>query len=548
MTCVNKLYWCRLTDDQKEIYQVVQSGHNVFITGKAGTGKSFLVKELFRNFVRRGVSCAIISSSGISGTLYNELGVAVPTVHAYYALETANRPWRQVVERSAANNLVREKLSSVECIIWDEASMSSRRVFEITNYIHHLLAPCNDTWKPFAGKQVVVVGEFLQLQPVPNFFDEGRPMFESHIFCKALSHRYELSTIMRQDPKELQFLQCLGEVRLGYCSGTSQRFLEYLSITLTDEFVRLTATDDGDTRGIQCPAEKVIILKPGCKVMLLWNVSDKLRNGSSGIFVESKEGNIIVDFPDVGHTCLQRQTWYKRLLTGIAVGSRRQYPVAPMYAITCHKSQGLTLQAAVVHCSREFVPGLTYVSFSRVETCENLQVIGFSKEQLLKPGEAFLRVCEGHRDPVNGHEFSCCRNQLLSEEEMIVVESDYNAEVENDARLRFNGDALWNESEQLVSSFFERGEPEEQVVDLNTVYALLTEEGQNSILRNTPADFDLRHILEEIKVKEVLSDFSKRVNEEVEKLITLDQENRKVMGQILWYRAVQIIIVIQMWN
>ena len=170
---------CRLTDDQKEVLQVVERGHNVFITGQAGSGKSFLLKEIFRSLVRRGIRCAIICSSGIGGTVYDELGMKVGTVHAYYGFQTADLPWTLGVERVTSHNLVRERIKGVECIVWDEASMSSRRIFELVNYVHHLLATEGKTMKPFGGKQLVVVGEFVQLPPVPDFFDEGKPMYES---------------------------------------------------------------------------------------------------------------------------------------------------------------------------------------------------------------------------------------------------------------------------------------------------------------------------------------------------------------------------------
>lgn len=127
---------CRLTDDQKEVLEVVERGHNVFITGQAGSGKSFLVKDIFCSLVRRGIRCAIICPSGIGGTVYDELGVKVGTVHAYYGFQTADLPWTLVVEQVTSHNLVRERIKGVKCIVWDDASMSSRRIFELVNYVH----------------------------------------------------------------------------------------------------------------------------------------------------------------------------------------------------------------------------------------------------------------------------------------------------------------------------------------------------------------------------------------------------------------------------
>lgn len=164
------------------------------------------------------------------------------------------------------------------------------------------------------------------------------------------------------------------------------------------------------------------MLKVGCKVMLLWNLSEKLRNGSSGIFIGQAEKELIVDFPEVGKVSLKRETWNKRLVTGSIVGSRKQYPVAAMYAITCHKSQGLTLPAVVLHSSKEFVPGLTYVACTRVESCNHLQIVGFDRSHLLKPNKESVNICDGHCEP--GTDTSCCRDHLLSEEDLSVLDAD----------------------------------------------------------------------------------------------------------------------------
>ena len=153
--------------------------------------------------------------------------------------------------------------------------------------------------KPFGGKQLIVVCEFL------SSFDEGRHMFESSLWKKVLSHRYELIITMRQDRSERSFLQCLKEIRLGFCSEVSEEFIKGLSRNLEDnlrreathiyfhkarvlffncnvlrslpgEFIRLVATDQGNKTGIFEPLseelEKLIHRKHPTHLMgqIMW--------------------------------------------------------------------------------------------------------------------------------------------------------------------------------------------------------------------------------------------------------------------------------------
>ena len=108
-----------------------------------------------------------------------------------YGLTTAELPWWQDIHRSLSNSLVCDRVKAINMIIWDEASMSSRRIFELVNLLHHDLADDLCHMYPFAGKQLILVGEFLQLQPVPNMFDEGCYMFELPLFDHAISHGYQ---------------------------------------------------------------------------------------------------------------------------------------------------------------------------------------------------------------------------------------------------------------------------------------------------------------------------------------------------------------------
>ena len=172
----------------------------------------------------------------ISCTVY-EHGHA-STVHSWYGLQDANMPRRIVVERAADNSLVRERVRSVDVIIWDEASMSSQRIFEIVNVLHHELAVDEVSKQhPFAGKQIILVGEFLQLKPVSSIFDEGNFMFLSPLFTLAIPHRFELTQVMCQSDPE--FLFAISEIRMGKCSERTEQFLSFLQRDLQEDMERV---------------------------------------------------------------------------------------------------------------------------------------------------------------------------------------------------------------------------------------------------------------------------------------------------------------------
>lgn len=387
----------RLTDEQLRVISCAEDGHNLLLTGIAGSGKSFVVKTILEHLRRRKRNVAIVCSSGISCTVYSP--IKAHTVHSHYALQTADMPSEMVIQHSTSMEHCVQRMRAVDTVIWDEAAMSSKRTFELVNAIHYRITTDLDRFKPFGGKQIILVGDFLQLRPVPGMFDGGHFMFEAALFHLAVPHRFQLSRSLRQINADERFLRAIEELRLGWCSVSTEEYMKSLSrpipgepihiyfrkasvqlhnhdviIDMEGEAMRFDCQDVGKVAGISCPAEEKLILKPNAKVMLVWNVSDKLRNGSPGRFLGVKKGNLEVHFEGHGKVQIQKQTWSKRNRAGEVVGSRSQFPIVLFYACTCHKVQGLTLPSAVVHCSKEFVPGLTYVATSRVHVPENLQL------------------------------------------------------------------------------------------------------------------------------------------------------------------------------
>lgn len=440
-----------------DIVAFVLQGHNVLVTGQAGVGKSTVVESILADTRKKNRKVAVVCSTGKACEVYKP-GVAI-TVNSFYGFLTAELPWKNLIERAIMNDKVRERVKDTDIIIWDEASMSSSRMLELVNNIHIELAEPDDKRYPFGGKQMIIVGEFLQLNPVPSYFDKGNFMFMAPLFTFAISHRVQLTTVMRQNKSEREFLSALSQVRIGVCSDETDSFLTSLARPLSCEdahnalhiffrkvpsmlynraeldklpgdICRFDVLCEGQTNNMKCPCDDVLFLKENAKVMLVWNLSHNLINGVLGLFLRVISNDTIeVHFPRQGTVFVKRETWFNHNRQGRTIGTKSQFPVILAYGITCHKSQALTLSAAVVHCSREFVPGLTYVAMSRVRSADHLQLLWFNRNWLLQPSERTIsECCTNFGYPVA--DLTCCRKKLIDDSRLLEV-MDRNDEPED---------------------------------------------------------------------------------------------------------------------
>ncbi|XP_028415618.1 ATP-dependent DNA helicase PIF1-like [Dendronephthya gigantea] len=314
---------------------------------------------------------------------------------------------------------------------------------------------------PFGGIQVLLVGDFCQLPPIRTVLDAGRPVYESDIFKRAFSHRIELKEVKRQGASEERLKKALDQLRTGKCDEETETYFHALSrgseefdnprdtvhiyfrkfpvevhnvdvlVSLPGELLVFESIDTGSPQYLESTVPKFLTLKPECNVMLLFNINDHLKNGCRGRFVRvNEDGQLFVYFAKVGTVCIERRTWYKYDRNGGVKASRTQFPISPCYAITVHKAQGLTIDRAVVHCSQEFVTGLTYVAISRVREESALQVIGFRRKFLLPLPNALSSLLENNSDP--NLTFQCCGNVQL--DDCLFQCKEYN-QVEEDDRI-----------------------------------------------------------------------------------------------------------------
>ncbi len=321
--------------------------------------------------------------------------------------------------------------------------MSSQRIFELVNILHHMVSKNS---LPFGGIQVILVGDFLQLKPIRTLLDKGSPIFDSKLFHEAFPHRVELKEVKRQRESEIRLKKALEQVRSGECSDETEAYFTSLDrecegygankvvylyfkkllveihnmnvlSSLPGKLIVFESVDTGCTQVLESTVSKVLTLKPNCNVMLLYNINSQLRNGSQGKFIDLDKSEdteqLRVHFPKVGTVTIDRRTWYKYNRNGCIQASRTQFPLTPCYATTVHKAQSLTMNAIIVHCSWEFMSGQTYVALSSVREESALQVIGFQRRSLLPVPTELLSLADDQCNP--DPTLLCCRNIHLGD-------------------------------------------------------------------------------------------------------------------------------------
>lgn len=553
-----------LTEEQTEIFQFARTGHNLLITGQAGTGKSWVVNTIREDCKQRGQNVALVCSSGIACQVY-ERGIAA-TAHSYYGLGAADMPSENLIARAVSDKRVRERLHQVDVIIWDEASMSSARMLELANALHHAVADkvMGNDKVPFGGKQMIIVGEFLQLRPVPNTFDSGNFMFTSNVFKHAVPHRFQLTKLLRQSESNKQFLKAVSEIRLGICSEETKTFIGTLSRNLDSQLARIAthiffkknavlmfnrsrveelegdyarfdAVFEGKGERMNWPGERSLFLKSNCKIMLVWNKSDDLKNGSMGTFKKVVDDKLLIEFEKVGTVLIERVTWNQRNRQGEIIGSVTQFPVILAYAVTCHKSQGLELPAVVLHSSMEFVPLLVYVAMSRVRSQDTLQVIDFKRSQVLPADKEVIAQCTretGNYDPT----LCCCkRRPEIGETFFEVNEGRSTADEERDI-AEYYFDFPIDVDDGMVRAYFQREGLEENLTVAEIFQRLESHESQLST--PPPGYLNLTALLQELRVSSPCTAFSQMVNRAVEALLVPAlSTNVKSFVDLMWFHS-----------
>ena len=392
---------------------VENTGRSIFLTGKAGTGKTTFLKTVVERSRKRSI---VVAPTGVAAI--NAGGV---TIHSFFQLPFSPFvPGAKVKSKFDFSSEKRKIIASIDLLIIDEISMVRA---DLLDAIDGVLRRFRDHNQPFGGVQLLMIGDLAQLTPVVTPEDERmlKPYYDTPYFfgSKTLQQvdyvTIQLERVYRQ--QDASFISILNEVRGGHPSAEALAKLNsrvakdsHFSSTDAQLSVRLTthnsqanfyneselqklpgcsytyhAEIEGTFPDYAYPTAETLVLKEGAQVMFVKNDPSSAHlyyNGRIGRVTEASENRLTVccegDAEEIEVEPLEwensRYTLNEktREIETEVLGTFRQLPLRLAWAITIHKSQGLTFDHAIIDANQSFAPGQVYVALSRCRTLEGM--------------------------------------------------------------------------------------------------------------------------------------------------------------------------------
>jgi len=392
---------------QADALEVLKSGQNVFLTGEPGSGKTYTVNQFIGWLVARGTYPAITASTGIAATHINGM-----TIHSWSGIGIKKEIKPYDIKLILSKDYARARIMSCKVLIIDEISMLSA---ETLDNVDKVLRYAHGNDMPFGGIQVIFVGDFYQLPPVVK---DGPTRFAFESFAWKTANPITCYLTEQHRTDDASYLEILTSMRSGNFENKHRAVLmtrvvpepEIEGITKlfthnadvdrinSDELSKIQATGTEqhvyhmrsfgipfvvETLKKSCLSPERLELKRGAKVMFTRNNFDKgYVNGTLGEVIDFTQGLPVVKTKD-GKTHTAEWTDWSIMDDGEEIATVSQIPLRLAWAITVHKSQGMSLDQAAMDLRGSFEYGQGYVALSRVRSLSGLYLVGINEKALM---------------------------------------------------------------------------------------------------------------------------------------------------------------------
>lgn len=389
---------------QDKALEILKSGRNVFLTGEPGAGKTHTIGRFVEWMDEEGIEYAITASTGIAASHLDG-----STIHSWSGLGISRGLQKPQLDAIGRKTYVIERIRLVRTLVIDEISMLDAVAL---NDINAILQVAHKNKLPFGGIQVIFVGDFFQLPPVSRYDQApAKFAFQSEAWAAAEPVVCYLTEQHRQSDAE--FLEILTAMRAGTTTQAHKDRLIACQLTGKPDTQLFTHNADVDqlnkaelaklkgkeqvymmqaggdeylieTLKKSCLSPERLVLKVGAVVMFTRNnFNAGYVNGSIGKITKFEHGDPVVQLLDGSIVRPELAKWSIRKRRGEDKAWIKQIPLRLAWAITVHKSQGMSLDSALVDLSSTFEFGQGYVAISRVRTLQGLHLKGINEKAFL---------------------------------------------------------------------------------------------------------------------------------------------------------------------
>ncbi len=419
---------------QEQAMAWLTSGQNVFLTGSAGSGKTHVLNQYIKYLKDRKVQVAVTASTGIAATHMNGM-----TIHAWSGIGIKDQLNRKQLLNLKSKKYLSKNLDEVKVLIIDEISMLHQRQLSLINQVLQFFKESDEA---FGGVQVIFCGDFFQLPPIGNQGEGSREKFAfmSPAWLSANLVVCYLTEQHRQEDPDLD--QILNGIRKGTLAQeelkkllnaqhnqlpkgqvitqlfTHNEDVDKINALELEKLPGRVKTFRAETSGNEklvgslsksVLAPEHLSLKIDAKVMFVRNNPEKdYVNGSLGTIIGfSDEGLPSVKMINGKTIIVEPEDWKINDDGGKELANYTQIPLRLAWAITVHKSQGMTLEAATIDLSKTFETGQGYVALSRLKKLSQLQLLGMNEQALkvdplaFKADQRFKALSEEASNAIN---------------------------------------------------------------------------------------------------------------------------------------------------
>ncbi len=393
------------TMNQARALDVLKTGANVFLTGEPGAGKTYVINQYIAWLEASGLHVAVTASTGIAATHIGGM-----TIHSWSGVGARDTLTQYDLDQIVGREATVKRVKKAQVLVIDEISMLDGKLLDMVDVVCRTIRQKKEA---FGGLQVIFVGDFFQLPPVTRQGDMMRYAFESRAWLEARplvcylteQHRQEdelllglLSSIRRNEIDEDHYTLLNEQTEIAYEGIEPTRLythnadVDSVNATKLASLSGKTRTYSMSGRGSKplievlvknCLSPETLVLKEDAMVMCTKNNFEAgYVNGTlARVVAFDAGGQPIIETTDGRKITIETMTW-DVIEDGKIRASIEQVPLRLAWAITVHKSQGMSLDAAEVDLSKAFVFGQGYVALSRVRSLSGLKVLGMHPNAL----------------------------------------------------------------------------------------------------------------------------------------------------------------------